>query len=381
MNIFALDTEITTFNKGNPFDERNHLVLGAFGNTSEYHRFNTNHMGIVQELLDRASMVVLFNAKFDLHWLRKCGVTFSVRLPIWDCQLAEFILSNQQWKYPSLDESCEKRKLPRKLDIVKTEYWDKGINTDAIPFEILDEYLKGDIVSTFSLYLAQVEEFKKPEHQGKYKLFRLHCYDLMVLQQMEYNGYVYDVRASREEAIQLEKECSKLDSAILAEYPDVPINLGSPDHISCMLYGGTIVETIKVPVGVYKSGTRQGEVKYRNMDQEYVLPRLIEPIRGSELAKEGYFGTSEDILRNLPAKGKVKKIIGLLLERRGIEKLRGTYYNGVPDLIDTMHWKDNIVHGQLNQCVAKSGRLSATKPNQQNMSSSVKRFCISRYND
>ena len=107
----------------------------------------------------------------------------------------------------------------------------------------------------------------------------------------------------------------------------------------------------------------------------------MEPIKGSELAKEGYWGTREDVLRNLEAKGKVKTIIDNLPARRGIEKLRGTYYNGIPDLIEERQWAGNIVHGQLNQVVARSGRLSATKPNQQNMSSDVKRLCISRYNE
>lgn len=377
MNIFAIDVETSISNKGDAFDTTNRFVLGAWGTDVQCNRFLD--ADTVQQQLSRAQMVILFNAKFDLHWLRRIGCTYSIRLPIWDCQLAEFILSNQKWKYPSLDEACERRGLPRKLDVVKSEYWEKGIDTDEIPYEVLDEYLKQDISCTYLLYLEQLKEFKKPENHGKYRLFRMQCYDLLVLEEMEYNGFLFDCQGARDEAVRLETECNKLDNLILTEFPNVPINLASPDHISSMLYGGSIVTQVPIPIGVFKTGMRAGQVKTKLVDQVYTLPRLVEPLKGSELAKEGYYGTSEDVLRNLKGSGKVGKIIENLLNRRGIEKLRGTYYNGIPDLIEQHHWADSIVHGQFNQCVTSTGRLSATKPNQQNLPSGCKKFCLSRY--
>lgn len=379
MNVFALDVETTTSNKGDPFDERNRFVLGGYGTDRDYGNFTTSDLSRPQVLLDNAKMVVLFNAKFDLHWCRRIGLTFNIRLPIWDCQLAEFILSNQRWKYPSLEEACSKRGLGHKVDIIKQKYWDNGINTDEIPFEELNTYLKQDINLTYLLYLEQIKEFKKPEHASKYKVFRLQCYDLLVLEEMEYNGYKFDVKAAREEASRLEKESTRIQSDITSMFVDVPINLSSPDHISCILYGGTIVDSVSVPVGVYKTGLRAGEPKYKKVNQEYILPRLVEPIRGTELKKDGYFATNEDVLKNLRADGNTKKIIDSLLERRGLEKLQGTYYNGIPNLIETHCWANDMVHGQFNQCVALTGRLSATKPNQQNMPGGCKKFCVSRY--
>ena len=379
MNIFALDVETTISSKGNAFDETNVLVLGGYGTDTSYFRFIPDNVQRIQECILQAKLVILFNAKFDLHWCKRIGITFNVRLPIWDCQLAEFILSNQQWKYPSLDEACAKRGLPRKLDVVKLEYWDKGIDTDKIPFEVLDEYLNQDISCTYLLYLAQKKEFEKPENQKKYKLFRLQCYDLMVLQEMEYNGYKFNVKQAKEEVDKLEKENTRIVAELNSLFPDVQLNYSSNDHISCMLYGGELIHEYRVPVGVYKSGGKIGETRYKIMEQRYTLPRLIEPLQGSELAKEGYYSSNEDVLKNLNAKGNAKKIIDLLLERRGIEKLRGTYYDGIPNLIQSMNWKDDIVHGQLNQCVTSTSRLSATKPNQQNMPPNCKRLCISRY--
>ena len=379
MKIFALDTECTISNKGDPFDITNNFVVGGYGNLTTTTYFYMQDASTISNLLQEAQLVVGFNIKFDLHWLRRIGCRFSIRLPVWDCQLAEFILSNQKNKYPSLEETASKYNLGHKIDVIKRDYWDKGIDTDAIPTDILNEYLKQDVSLTYAVYVQQVQEFKKPEHKDKYKLFRLQCYDLLVLEDMEYNGYKFDCEAARKEALLLEEECSKLDRAILNEFPDVPINLASPDHISCMLYGGTITDEIEMPIGTYKTGARAGQVKYKKFPKLYTLPRLVEPIKGSALAKEGYYGTGEDVLKNLSATGRVSKIIENLLSRRGIAKLQGTYYNGVPDLIEKHNWEDSIVHGQLNQCVAKSSRLTATKPNQQNMPGGCKRYCISRY--
>lgn len=379
MKVFAIDCETQISNKGDPFDETNTLVVGGYGTNTSCTYFNHNDKEAISSLLQQSSLVIGFNIKFDLHWLRRIGITFSIRMPVWDCQLAEFILSNQKNKYPSLEETASKYSLGHKLDVIKLDYWDKGIDTDKIPSEILNEYLRQDVSLTYLVYVQQMLEFKKPEHKDKYKLFRLQCYDLLVLEEMEYNGYKFDCEASRKEALFLEEECSKLDRAILAEYPDVPINLASNDDISCMLYGGTITEEVSMPIGVFKTGLRAGETKYRKFPKEYNLPRLVEPLRGSALAKEGYYGTGEEVLRSLATTGRVSKIIDNLLNRRGITKLQGTYYNGVPDLIEKHNWSNSIVHGQLNQCVAKTSRLTATKPNQQNMPGGCKKFCISRY--
>ena len=379
MNEFAIDVETTINNKGDPFDTRNRFVLGGFGNNEDYDTFHHSGYSLVSDRIKKAKLVIGFNIKFDLHWLRNIGCIIPIRTPIWDCQLAEFILSNQKNAYPSLEESCARRGLGHKIDTIKLNYWDKGIDTNAIPIDELKTYLAQDVNLTYNLYLAQKQEFEKPEHKNKYTLFRMQCYDLLVLEEMEYNGYKYDSEASEKEADRLDEECTALDRAILSEFVDVPINLASPTHISCMLYGGTIEDEISLPIGVYKTGEKAGLVKYRKFPKLYTLPQLIPPLRGTELKKEGQWKTDEDTLRNLQTSGRVRTIIDNLLARRGIAKLQGTYYRGVPKLMREHSWANSIVHGQLNQCVAKTSRLSATKPNSQNMPGNCKQFCVSRY--
>lgn len=375
MTVAALDTETTFLNKGNPYTRGNKFVVGEWwdGKTSQVFREK-------QQLdLSTTKRLVFFNAKFDIAWLRNIGVTLPDTIEIWDCQLAEFILGNQRNPYPSLESTSIKYGLGNKIDVISMEYWDKGINTDQIPSQVLEEYLHQDCHLTLQIYYQQLEEFKKPEHRGKYLLFRLHCRDLLVLQEMEHNGIYYDVQGSLKASEALQVRIDQLDKKIKDIYPDVPLNIGSGDHLSCVLYGGTILVEDRIPIGVYKTGAKEGQTRYKIVELNFDLPRLIEPLKGSELKKDGYYSTDEATLRSLRPNGKARVIIEALLERRGLEKLRGTYLSGLPKRIDDMDWGDSLLHGQLNQCVASTGRLSSTKPNTQNLSGEVKKYCKSRY--
>jgi hypothetical protein len=156
-------------------------------------------------------------------------------------------------------------------------------------------------------------------------------------------------------------------------------NFNSKDHLSCLLYGGRITIPKKEVIGVYKTGERKGQVKEGWKDHTYDMPRLIEPLKGSELKKDGYYSTDEQTLRSLRGTGVSKGIIQLILKRSGLEKRRGTYYSGLPELRENQGWSKGSLHGQLNQCVARTGRLSSSKPNLQNFDGEIKELFYSRY--
>lgn len=157
MNILTLDVETTISNKGNPFDLTNKLVcVGLKWKDQMYIEYD--HFGTIQHYIDNADLIVGFNIKFDLHWLRRIGVDIS-KVKVWDCQIGEFLLENQTNPYPSLDKAAEKYGLPLKLDVVKTEYWEKGIDTDEVPRTILSEYLTQDLILTEQVFLKQCKAF------------------------------------------------------------------------------------------------------------------------------------------------------------------------------------------------------------------------------
>jgi len=138
MKLLSIDIECTTSNKGNPFDVTNKLVSVAWtdGTTHNCVHPDSEGLRLLQQAINSAELLIGFNIKFDLHWLRRYGIdTLDKR--VFDCQVAEYVISRQRTKYPSLATCLEKYELPQKTDVVKTEYWEKSIDTDAVPWDIL----------------------------------------------------------------------------------------------------------------------------------------------------------------------------------------------------------------------------------------------------
>lgn len=375
MNVLALDVESTTHNKGHPYDSRNKLVCYSYTYKGKgYALQHTNtHLSIIQSEIDAASLIVGFNFKFDAHWLIKEGICLD-NVAIWDVQLAEFILSNQTKRFPSLNETCERYGIPLKLDVVKTEYWEKGINTDEIPWHILQEYAAHDAMVTLQCYYAQI----KLMTPAQIRLCQLMCQDMMILREMEANGLPFDEWLCITRSVEVDNEINVLRTQLSSIYPNVPINFSSNDHLSAFLYGGTVKEDGKEHVGYFKTGIKQGQPKYKNIVIEHQLPRLYTPLKGSEMQKENVFATDEATLRKL--KGK-KGTVEMLLKLAKLEKRNGTYYKGLVKLREEMHWPEGKLHGNFNQTTAQTGRLSSSRPNLQNFDSELLDIFISEFNE
>lgn len=381
MDRLVFDVETTTSNKGNPFDTSNKLCYVGLRDSNNYlydieYSDKPCNANEIQDRINNCNILIGFNIKFDLHWVRKYGISFSL-CRVWDCQLVHFILSGQRDTYPSLNEVANHYNLGTKLDVVSTEYWKAGIDTPDIPREILEEYLIGDLELTEQVYLKQVEELERsPELK---RLVSLHNQDLLVLEEMEFNGLLYNEEESNRLAIDVENELKILDEHLYAVHGCDGFNNNSGDHLSSFLYGGTIRIPYREVVGVFKTGKRAGQVKERWAEKEVHFERLVKPLKGSELAKEGYYSTDEATLRSLRGTKKAKEVIEFLLRRAELEKRVSTYYRGLLKLRETMNWKKGTIHGQLNQSVARTGRLSSSRPNLQNFDGSIKQLFISRY--
>lgn len=378
MNILTIDCETTTSNKGNPFDKKNQLVTLHYkidnGTPVCIYMDNTEtqiqEVNILKSLINTADLIVGFAFKFDLHWLRKVGVNlFDTR--IFDCQLAEYVLSDQTTMFPSLDGVCEKYGLEKKLDIVRTEYWDKGIDTLDIPKEILEDYGNKDVDLTYQVFQKQQQEL------GSKKLLHgLLCQDLVVLQEMEWNGLYYNDALCVSRAQELDAQIGEIRSKLNRLYPDVPLNFSSNDHVSAFLYGGEVKWEEREHHGFWENGARKGRPRFTLRHHKVALPRLVTPLPRTELKKKGYFATSEDVLLKLKNKC---SYIALLLELSKLEKRNGTYYKGIPKINKVMDWPANEIHGSFHQCLTATGRLSSSKPNQQNFDTTLLDIFESRY--
>lgn len=377
MNLLCLDVETTTWSKGNCYDSRNSLVCYSHANdigNSGAQPAKPGSLAFLGTRIEKADLIMGFNFKFDLAWLIKEGVYQLREKQIWDVQIAEFILSNQTNRFPSLDGTCERYGLEKKLDIVKTEYWDKGINTDAVPWGVLSKYATKDAELTLQCYHKQ----RKLMTPAQVKLCYLMCQDLQILQEMEMNGILFDEELCVTRSQEVDDKISEIKQQLTKIYPSVPVNFGSNDHLSAFLYGGIVKEDGKEHVGFFKTGERKGQPKYKNIIIEHVLPRVYEPLKGSEMQKEGIYATDEGTLRKL--KGK-KGLVQLILDLSKLEKINSTYYKGLVKLRKEMCWAEGVLHGNFNQTTAQTGRLSSSRPNLQNFSTELQDVFVSAYND
>lgn len=380
MTILTLDLETQSYNKGNPFDVRNYAICFAYKwkgqpakvlwNDHVYDLFAQE----IQNIINKATYIIGFNLKFDIHWLTNLGITIPTTCRLLDGQVAEFLINNQTTPYPSLDGCAEKYLGECKLDVVKTEYWDKDLLSSDVPQEVMVEYALKDVELTERVLEAQVSLLRQ---QGKLKLFQLQMEDLKVLQEMEYNGLRFDEATAEGLSSTAKQRLSEIDQELFGNHPYRNyINPNSGDHLSCFLYGGTFTHEERVPNGVYKTGAKTGFPRYKIVRYPLVFEKQYEPIKGSELQKKGFYSTDEKVLRQL--KGN-KKTIKLILERAELDKLVGTYYDGLIKIRNKMNWEKDHLHGQLNMVVARTGRLSASEPNQQNMSKQIKDLFYTRY--
>lgn len=377
----VVDTETGRFEDRNNAYSKNSELVSVHSYTPETHSSirvshssGTDPPEPIKQQIEKAKLLIGFNFKFDLAFLRKASLLPEQLPDIWDVQLAHFLLSRQQSRMPSLNQVLEHYGLPLKYDIVKTEYWDKGIETSDVPWSILSEYGEYDCFGTYQAFLKQQEEFKqKPQ---LYRLFRLQCKDLLVLHEMEWNGLKYNSEQCKETSEKLQIEIKAIEQQLSERVPGIPINYNSNDQLSAYLYGGVIKQEVRRVVGFYKTGSKTGQPRYKVEEVEHVVPRLVEPLKGSEMAKPGIFSTDENTLKKL--KGG-KEEVALLLKLAKLSKLKETYYEGMNKLNNEMNWPKDMLHGNYNQCVAQTGRLSSSKPNQQNLSGDFLKMMESRY--
>lgn len=390
----VIDAETTTYNKGHPFDPRNKLVSYAFKDSSEssvsfvYFSDPTFNRGL-SILTNESSVLVGFNFKFDLHWMSSLeGHPSGIKNPIWDCQLAEHIYTGQKAQYISLDECLLRYGLETKKDLVK-EYWDNGVQTDEIPVAILEEYNCWDVIQTEKLFLVQQELLSDKQKALVYLLGE----DLKVLASIERAGLLFDAENAAKALAQYKLDVANIEDKLNKRLPTIQhgkFNWDSGDHLSCFLYGGTLNFDYSISSSaVYKSGPNKGTEYIKNSwyVEEVLFPGYFKPLEGTETKKTKanpnavtrLYQTDAPTLASLKSGGKDGKEIVSLLSRRSETQKLVEMLESLFKQFNDKQWENNLVHGQYNQNVAVTGRLSSSGPNMQNIPPEIDKFFISRY--
>ncbi len=135
---------------------------------------------------------------------------------------------------------------------------------------------------------------------------------------------------------------------------------------------GVLVDTARLKIMSKEYGDRMTELLkeiYKFSETEFNVdsPKQLQVVLFEKLklpparkTKTGY-STDQEVLEKLAEQHPMPK---LLLEYRGLTKLKGTYIDALPLMVNKTTGR---IHTSFNQAVAETGRLSSSDPNLQNI--------------
>jgi DNA polymerase-1 len=197
------------------------------------------------------------------------------------------------------------------------------ITMDQVSIDKLTQYAGADADFTFRLY-----ELYKPllQERGLENLFyNIEMPLLRVIVDLERAGVLLDLDLLAGLAVEINARLAELESQVYAMV-GAPFNLNSPVQLSDALF-----------------------------------EKLGLSSQGMERTSTGKISTAAGALDRLRDQ---HPIIPLILEHRELSKLKGTYVDALPELVNP---EDGRVHTNFNQAGAVTGRLSSSNPNLQNI--------------
>ena len=260
------------------------------------------------------------NIKYDILLLARYGI--AVKGPLFDTMLAHYLIDpDTRHGMDVLAENYLGYTPVPITDLIGPKGKKQG-NMRDVDEESIAAYAGED--ADITLQLKTVFE-PLLERAGAIDLAKKVEFPLIhVLADMERAGVNIDVPVLRQLSEKLEKDVVEIEKTI-HEKAGVRFNIASPKQL--------------------------GEVLF---DKLKLDPK-------AKKTKTGQYKTGEDVLLALASKSDIVKDI---LEFRQLQKLKSTYVDALPELINPTTGR---VHTSYNQAVAATGRLSSTNPNLQNI--------------
>lgn len=233
---------------------------------------------------------------------------------IFDTMLASYIKdSNAQTNF---DIQCMER-INHILSTMVTD--NKKLNFNDYDIEQVKNYVADTTKSLFELTKFWNENLDEKEYRILQEIEIPLSY---VLAQMEQTGVAIDLNYLNKLTQEFNQKALSLESKIY-ELAGEPFNINSPKQVGHILF-----EKLEL------KSSKRGKAKN---------------------------STSAEVLQNLAQDNEIARLI---LEYRKYSKLKSTYTDALPLLIDK---KDNRIHTTFNQALTTTGRLSSSNPNLQNI--------------
>ena len=321
----AFDTE-TAAVEGHSSTEAHHCKLVGFSFATAPGKawyVTADQVDVFRPLFaDPSKVFVGHNVKFDRSVLHRYGIGFA-SVPR-DTMLAHYCLDAAARH--GMDAISEQylgyRPIPIEALIGERVRGKEQLSMAALkPEEILD-YAAED--ADVTLRLDDVLRPMVAEAGAMASLADVEEPLVKILTDMEREGVRIDVAALKEYGKELDREILGLLQGIL-QYADPGLNVDSPKQLGELLFG--------------KLGLNSG---------------------ASKKTSTGNWSTDEKTLSKLID---AHPIIGKILEYRACTKLKSTYVDKLPTLID----ENGRVHTTYSQAFTETGRLSSSDPNLQNI--------------
>ena len=281
--------------------------------------FPLNHGGLLSKNIDK-NILMSFISELDVKFISYnfktlLNLGFTFKSMYMDMMIAYHLISSQT-----------------KMDVFIpiTEY----SNVDAKDFKITfgKAHIETLLVGEFAGYLSKIGlGILAIYDEINHILHKEELYDILiqnemplipVLSLMERKGIKIDVSYFKNYSLELEKELAKIEKAIYEEAGE-EFNINSPKQL--------------------------GDILFVKMN----LP-------SGKKTKTGY-STDVMVLEDLESYG--YNIARLLLDYRKLNKLKTTYVDTLPNLVDS----NSRIHTSFNQIGTATGRLSSSEPNLQNI--------------
>ena len=260
------------------------------------------------------------NLKFDMLVLRWYGIEVKGR--IWDTMIMHYILEpDQRHGMDYLAESYLGYS-PVPIENLLGKGAKKKITMRDVPLEKLKEYAAEDADITW-----QLKQKLDGILAGELRKLYLEIEEplIKVLADMEWNGVNLDTPFLADYSLKIEKDIEVLRKEILETAETPWLNLDSPKQI-----GDVLFDKMKIPYRWKKT-------------------------------KTGQYSTDEEVMSELATK---YPIVERILEYRQLTKLKSTYIDALPRLVNKHSAR---LHSSFNQALTNTGRLSSNNPNLQNI--------------
>lgn len=260
------------------------------------------------------------NIKYDMLVLNNYGITIKGQLH--DTMLAHYLLEPEKRHSMDLLANVYLNYEPIKIDTLIGKKGGKQGNMRDVALPEIAEYAAEDADITLQLHHKIIPGLLSGYASDLYKTVEMPLVNVLV--KMESEGVKVDMAALKEMSGLLESDMKVLEEMVYADAGE-RFNLNSPKQL--------------------------GEILFEKM-------KLTDKPKKT---KTGQYATGEDILSDLEVHHEIARKI---LDYRELQKLKSTYVDTLPELINP---KTGRIHTSYNQAVTATGRLSSTNPNLQNI--------------